>query len=65
MVLMDIGGGTITLLVLAALVIAALVILGMNYRKVGPNEVLIISGGKRLNRSRMVQCGGRLHFHCL
>ncbi len=45
MVLMDIGGGTITLLVLPALVIAALVVLGMNYRKVGPNEVLIVSGG--------------------
>ncbi len=37
--------GTITLLVLAALVIAVLVVLATNYRKVGPNEVLIVSGG--------------------
>jgi flotillin len=39
------AAGTITLLVIAALAIAVLVVLGMNYRKVGPNEVLIVSGG--------------------
>ena len=39
------AAGTITLLVLAALVIAVLVVLALNYRKVGPNEVLIVSGG--------------------
>jgi flotillin len=45
MALLAIGGWGITLLVIAALFVAALVVLGMNYRKVGPNEVLIVSGG--------------------
>lgn len=37
--------GNIILLVIVALVIAVFVVLAMNYRKVGPNEVLIVSGG--------------------
>ena len=37
------AAGNIILLVIVALVIAVLVVLAMNYRKVGPNEVLIVA----------------------
>lgn len=45
MPLVAMGAGGWTLLVLLALVIALFVVLALNYRKVGPNEVLIVAGG--------------------
>ena len=45
MSLVAIGAGGIVGLLLLALILALLVVLALNYRKVGPNEVLIVSGG--------------------
>jgi len=45
MPLIALGAGWITLLVILGIVIAVAVVFATNYQKVGPNEVLIVSGG--------------------
>ena len=47
MMLLALSGAGVFWLVVLALFIASLVVLVVNYRKVGPNEVLIVSGGRR------------------
>ncbi|MHC4470498.1 MAG: flotillin family protein [Planctomycetota bacterium] len=47
MVMAALGTGEIVLIVIAALVLAFLAVLALNYKKVGPNQVLIVSGGFR------------------
>ena len=47
MAILAISGGEIFGYIVLALAIAAVVALAMNYRKVGPNQVLIVSGGVR------------------
>ena len=47
MPLAALGAGEIVLIVIAALFVVALVVLALNYKKVGPNQVLIVSGGFR------------------
>jgi flotillin len=45
--LAGLGAGGIFLIVVLVLAIATVVVLVLNYQKVGPNEVLIVSGGLR------------------
>ncbi|MHC4943851.1 MAG: flotillin family protein, partial [Planctomycetota bacterium] len=44
---LGLGAGWTFLIILVVLLVIAGAALALNYKKVGPNEVLIISGGKR------------------
>jgi flotillin len=47
MPLLALGPTEIALIVVAVIVLAFFVVLALNYKKVGPNQVLIVSGGFR------------------